>query len=131
MLIFCIWLKKPYAGPAPMVCEDLRVRGMAALFQLGNNLARHEQIAKRELTVGDVQAASHVRPWSPKSVHHWDAANRATEFLPSHDTANVGLELDSIAGDILRIIHPENPSIYVVARSGASDNPGCKLTKGC
>ena len=48
------------------------VRGMAAPFQLGNDLVRHEQIAKREFTVREVQAASHVRPWSPELVHHWD-----------------------------------------------------------
>ena len=77
------------------------VRGMAAPFQLGNNLVRHEQIAKREFTVRVVQAASHVHPWSPELVHHWDAPNRATGFLRSHDIANVTLKLDNLARDIL------------------------------
>ena len=54
-------------------------------------LSVHEQIAKREFTVREVQAASHVRPWSPELVHHWDAPNRATGFLRSHGTANVRL----------------------------------------
>ena len=112
-----------------MVCEDPRVLDMAALFELNNDLVHHEQIFKRELTVGDVQAASRVRPWSPKSVHHWDAANRATESLRSLGTANARPKLGVLTREMLRILHPESPSRYFVTRYVTSDNPDCRIDK--